>query len=222
MTDIEQTKPSPMIRIADLLHLALKLARKRWYVILALLALLLIFASLVLLTIWKVHKVQVVIKQLKEDNPKADFKKLDQKFAKRPLTLLDLYRTQVSDISALKGMHLEWLRLDRTQVSDISVLNGMPLKELYFNRTQVTDISALKGMPLEKLDLNGTQVSDISALKGMPLIRLILPTSAKNIEWLKDVKTLDNINGRPATAFWEEYDAQKKYKSKSQNKQSDN
>ncbi|MCJ8332417.1 MAG: hypothetical protein MJH11_20850, partial [Lentisphaeria bacterium] len=35
MTDLEQTKPSPMIRIADLLYRLVKAARRRWYVTLA-------------------------------------------------------------------------------------------------------------------------------------------------------------------------------------------
>ncbi|MCJ8331958.1 MAG: hypothetical protein MJH11_18505 [Lentisphaeria bacterium] len=69
MTDTSPlTKPSPMIRIADLLHRVLKAARRRWYVTLALL---LIGLSPVLLTIWKVHKVQKAIAQLKEDNPQV-------------------------------------------------------------------------------------------------------------------------------------------------------
>jgi len=83
---------------------------------------------------------------------------------------LDLYNTQVSDISALSGLtNLEELYLSYTNVSDISALSGLTnLEVLGLSNTQVSDISALSGLTnLKELDLSYTNVSDISALSGL-------------------------------------------------------
>ena len=77
-------------------------------------------------------------------------------------------------------------------------------------------------MPLLHLSFGGTSVSDISALKGMPLKKLWLPKTAKNIEWLKNVKTLWFINDNLPADFWAKYDAKKKSESKKQDKKSAN
>ncbi|MCJ8332323.1 MAG: hypothetical protein MJH11_20360 [Lentisphaeria bacterium] len=115
----------------------------------------------------------------------------------------------VSDISALKGMSLEWLNLSWTQVSDISALKGMQLDDLILCDTMVNDISPLKGMPLTSLNLGGTPVVDISSLRGMPLEWLMLPKGARDIEFLKSIKTLVKVDGKDVKTFWEGYEKAK-------------
>ncbi|NQZ67375.1 MAG: hypothetical protein HRT89_04840, partial [Lentisphaeria bacterium] len=123
-----------------------------------------------------------------------------------PLVKLILANTPVSDINGLKGLPLKSLWLNDTKVSDINALKGMPLKNLYLNNTQVSDISPLKDMPLKELFIVNTEISDISILKGMPLIRLKIPKAAENIEFLRSMKTLEDINSKSATDFWKYYD----------------
>lgn len=88
----------------------------------------------------------------------------------KDLKLLHLWRTQISDISALYGMtELTGLDLSHTPISDISALHDMTrLIVLDLSHTLISDISALQGMTtLTRLNLTGTQISDISALQGM-------------------------------------------------------
>ncbi len=102
-------------------------------------------------------------------------------------------QSQATDLSPLKGIPLEILRLDgMTKLKEISAIRGMPLKELYLDRcTSLQDLEplrglslrvlslggcaaiqnfeSLRGLPLETLVINATRVSDLSPLKGMPL-----------------------------------------------------
>ena len=256
MTNPNQTKLSPMVRIADLLHRVLKLARKRWYVTLVIALVIGIPSSRL---IYRMSKIKKMIVQMKEDNPQVkdwsrSFVTLDDhttqihfnesgnmyhyfdfRYASlsdlniflaetslkdisalegMPLKSIDLGTTTVSDISVLKGMPLEVVWLYRTNVSNITVLEGMSLKQLSVAYTQVEDISVLKGMHLNSLHIQNTKLSDISALKGMTLYELYLPKTAKDIEFLRSMKTLQMINTKSSNDFWKEYDAQKKSESK--------
>ncbi|NQZ69985.1 MAG: hypothetical protein HRT89_18175 [Lentisphaeria bacterium] len=316
------TKPGLMVLIADLMYRALKLARRRWYV---LLMLGLICTSPLILRVWRVWKLKSSIAQLKKDNPqvldwrdaslrkynpanytswenanngdKISLSDMDESIdidslktmpvkgleliIKNPLfrdlsaleglslKYLFIAETQVSDLSALKGMPLTKLYLGGCPVSDLSPLKDMPLEYFYipltnvsdisalkgarlktldikqskvidisilkgmsidtFNAqfTKISDISALKGMPLEYLKISDTEVSDISplegtlvkylylentkisdlsALKGMQLNILRLPITAKKINFLRSMKSLEKINGMKPDEFWKEYD----------------
>jgi hypothetical protein len=63
--------------------------------------------------------------------------------------------------------------LGGTKVSDLSALKGMPLQWLDLSGTPVSDLSALKGMPLQWLDLSGTKVTDVSALESLRLLQTL-------------------------------------------------
>ncbi len=80
-----------------------------------------------------------------------------------------LNKGQLSDLSPLKGMPLQYLRFAYTRVSDLSPLQGMRLWLLVCDGTQVTDLSPIQGMHLSNLGIGQTKISDISALKGMTL-----------------------------------------------------
>lgn len=68
-------------------------------------------------------------------------------------------------------MKLEKLEMYATDVSDLSPLAGMPLKYLNIasNRGQLRDLRPLAGMPLERLNASSTGIADLSPLRGMPL-----------------------------------------------------
>ncbi|MCJ8331485.1 MAG: hypothetical protein MJH11_16100 [Lentisphaeria bacterium] len=135
-----------------------------------------------------------------------------------PLKYLDLYSPSLKDISSLKGMPLEYLDL-AAKIIDISVLKKMPLKHLSLSnigsyiydpmkglQARITDISVLKEIPLRSLNIEYTTVIDISMLEGMPLEKLFLPVTAKNIEFLRSMKTLKMINYQSPQKFWKLYD----------------
>jgi serine/threonine protein kinase/Leucine-rich repeat (LRR) protein len=125
------------------------------------------------------------------------------------LTTLTMVRTPTNDLSPLKGMPLSSLDCSETKVSDLSPLKGMPLTRLTFLNTPVSDLSPLKGMPLTCLHCRSTPVSDLLPLKGMPLKDLVVdfPLLERNAEILRSIKTLQNINGKPAAQFWKEVEA---------------
>jgi hypothetical protein len=84
----------------------------------------------------------------------------------------------------------------------------MPLQVLYCNDTAVKDLAALEGMELTELHCEKTNVTDLSVLRGMPLkiLSCNFPTE-RNAAILRSIKTLDQINGKSAAAFWKEVDA---------------
>ncbi|MCG2661360.1 MAG: hypothetical protein L6437_14075 [Kiritimatiellae bacterium] len=85
--------------------------------------------------------------------------------------------TQVKDLSPLAGMPLTKLDLTGTRVTDLSVLKGMPLRELTLSRLTIRDVKPLAGLPLESLNISHTEVSDLAPLTGMKLKRLIATAS---------------------------------------------
>ncbi|HEY7423478.1 MAG TPA: protein kinase [Gemmataceae bacterium] len=126
------------------------------------------------------------------------------------LTVLYCSYTDVSDLSPLKDMPLTHLGLESTPVSDLSPLKGMKLKVLYFSATKVSDLSPLKGMPLSYLYCDKTPVSDLSPLKGMPLTFLRCDFNPeRDAALLRSIKSLREINEKPAEEFWKEVDAKK-------------
>ncbi len=56
--------------------------------------------------------------------------------------------------------------------------------------------------------LSGTRVTDLSLLKAWPLKTLFCDFNAhRDAKILRSIKTLEQINGKPATDFWREVDA---------------
>ena len=71
-------------------------------------------------------------------------------------------------------MPLKTLNIWGTQIQDLTPLQGMPLKSLSMFESSVTDLSPLKGMQLEDIRLtlkNITQGLDI--LRGMKSLKTI-------------------------------------------------
>jgi hypothetical protein len=58
---------------------------------------------------------------------------------------------------------------------------------------------------LERLVISNTRITDFSLLKGMPLKALECDLQPeRKMEILRSIKTLEQINGRPAAEFWNE------------------
>ena len=120
-----------------------------------------------------------------------------------PLTRLVVPRTQVADLRPLRGMPLTALNVAGTQVRDLSPLKGMPLTLLNCGSTAVADLSPLADMPLRELFCERTAVVDLAPLRKMPLQRLMCDfRPERNAEILRSIRTLEQINGKPAAEFW--------------------
>ena len=78
-------------------------------------------------------------------------------------------RSSLSDLSPLRGMALQRLKIPGTAVRDLSVLRGMPLATLRCDWTEVSDLGPLSGAPLVWLDILGTPVTSLAPLAGTPL-----------------------------------------------------
>ena len=86
------------------------------------------------------------------------------------LRILDLDKTQVSDLTPLSGLTgLTELRLNSTPVSDLTPLSGLTgLTVLGLDFTPVSDLTPLSGLTgLTVLHLNDTSVSDLTPLSGL-------------------------------------------------------
>lgn len=85
------------------------------------------------------------------------------------LTALGINHTRVSTLEPLRGMPLTHLYCSSTSVSDLKPLAGMRLQTLHCSSEALSDLSPLGGMPLTSLAINGSRVADLSPLAGMPL-----------------------------------------------------
>ena len=117
------------------------------------------------------------------------------------LVSLSCLSAQVSDLSPLRGAPLEKLVLVGNPVSDLSPLKGAPLAQLYLGGTQVGNLSPLRGMKLTHLYLEDTPVTELSPLEGMPLAQLSL--RGVRVADLKQIRnmplTILDITGAPVT-----------------------
>ena len=81
---------------------------------------------------------------------------------------------------------------------------------LYCSSTKVSDLSPLKSIPLKYFYFENTSVSDLSPLKGMSLTSIRCDFNPeRDAPILRSIKTLQEINGKPAEEFWKEVDAKK-------------
>ncbi len=128
-----------------------------------------------------------------------------------PLEALNARLNPISDLSPLKGLPLQGLHIAETEVSDLSPLQGMTtLTQLNLAWTPVSDLSPLKGMNLGTLAVDCTRVTDLSVLREMPLAFLTCDFKPeRDGAILLSIKTLENINGKPAKEFWKEVDEKK-------------
>jgi hypothetical protein len=79
----------------------------------------------------------------------------------------------------------------------------MPLEELRVGDTAVPDLSLLRDMPtLRHLECQQTKITDLTPLRGLKLTTLWCDVkSERDREVLQSIKTLEQINGKPAAEF---------------------
>lgn len=126
------------------------------------------------------------------------------------LETLDVSHNPVSDLSPLAGMPLKVLACWDTNIADLAPLKGMALGALYASECPIADFSILNGMPVVALHVKRTSIRDLTQMRGLPLRELILDFNAwRDTELLKSFKHLTRINGKPATDFWKQVDAER-------------
>jgi serine/threonine protein kinase/Leucine-rich repeat (LRR) protein len=125
----------------------------------------------------------------------------------RGLNLTVLYvhfNPGIRSLDAARGMRLEWLNIGNTQIGDLEPLRGMSLDALYCNYTPVSDLTPLKGSPLRWLYCYGTKI-DLTAIRDFSVRWLHCDFQPmRDTEILRSLKTLENINGKPAAEFLKE------------------
>ncbi len=133
------------------------------------------------------------------------------------LNFLDIWGTQVADLTPLEGMPLHTLVADRNKTStELSALKSLPLGNLQCSFTRVSDLSPLHGMPLTELYIVETEVTDLSPLEGLKLttIQLTPGRITRGFDALRRMSSLKTIGVEvdyakqlPVDEFWRKYDA---------------
>ncbi len=116
---------------------------------------------------------------------------------------------RVTDLGPLHGRKL--VALDVTAcagLADLGPLRDVPLRRLTINGCPVKDLSPLRGMPLETLRMDKClELRDLSPLAGLPLREVFLPPqSTDGLAVLRQMATLQTIDGQPAALFWRKRD----------------
>ncbi len=116
-------------------------------------------------------------------------------------------RSAMTDLSPLKGLPLQKIKMHGVAVTDISPLAGMKLIHFWFPYSQVNDLSPLQGAPLTYLDCGSTPVKDLSPLASSPLVELNCGSDleASNLSVIKKITTLEKIGGKTITEFCNKY-----------------
>jgi serine/threonine protein kinase len=120
------------------------------------------------------------------------------------LTQLDGHASAVASLSPLAGMPLEELDVHGClKLWDLTALKGMKLRRLDISGClAIVDFSFLQGLPLENLACTRARLTDLTFVKDAPLRTLdcdpALLATASQLEILHGLKTLEQINGKPA------------------------
>jgi hypothetical protein len=108
-------------------------------------------------------------------------------------------------------MPLQRLTLHFTEVSDVSPLRGLPLHELGISGSAATDIEPLRGLKLKSFTGDRAPIRNPNVLAGMPLEAIVLDVNYyRDASWLRDSKTLKQVNGAPVADFWAKVDARQR------------
>jgi hypothetical protein len=109
---------------------------------------------------------------------------------------------KVTSLAALEGTKLYVLACSGNPITDLSPLKNTPINALVIANTSVADLKQLEGMPLVMLDCamnDGRRVFDLTPVQKAPLKELwLVYRPERHAEILKDVPTLQKINGKPA------------------------
>jgi eukaryotic-like serine/threonine-protein kinase len=123
----------------------------------------------------------------------------------------------VTDLTPLKGLPLTKLDLGNDHPSvdpirDVSALRGLKLEWLSLHGTHVSDLSPLRDMPLNYIDLQKCdELKDLTPLASIPTLEcVLLPIHAVDLEPLRKLPNLRVISFRyeqcAAETFWKTWD----------------
>jgi len=137
-----------------------------------------------------------------------------------PISRLDLGGCQVSDLTPLRDLPLEYFNGSVNPISDLSPFRGKQIKTLFLLGTKVSDLSPLKTLPLKELYLDScagvTTVADLAEISTLE--KLTVPTQAVNTQELRKLPKLQRLGFRltdsipyvpetTAEEFWKDYGA---------------
>ncbi|MEZ6143048.1 MAG: protein kinase [Zavarzinella sp.] len=122
---------------------------------------------------------------------------------KLPLEFLGMNTSQVSDLEPLTSLPLKTLHCSNTKVQSLKPLENMKLQKLTLTNTLVADLSPIKELSLVFLECDGSKVTNLAPVKGMPLKTIRCNFNyQRDCQLLREIKTLEKINDRPAADFW--------------------
>ena len=128
---------------------------------------------------------------------------------------LGIAMSQVEDISILSNLHnLKFLSIRVTKVSDLTPLSNLPLEALYAGHSAVTNIAPVATPHLKILSITGCDVKDLSPLtNAVNLYDLMIdldrfPKNGEQIQILRNMKSIRDINHMASESIWEEYETQ--------------
>ncbi len=129
-----------------------------------------------------------------------------------PITYADLRLTPVTDLSPLAGKPIQLLNLfECEKLVDLTPLKGASLNQLLvIAKTGVRDLKPLRDSKVDFIHLQGHQF-DPDIVCQWPLKRIgflgdIGSVPREKFLRLKEIKTLETINGKPVAEFWKEFD----------------
>ena len=113
---------------------------------------------------------------------------------------LTIANQQVTDISGLAGLPLEYLDLRWNHFSDISVLHDMTrLTKLFLQFTPVESLQALSGLPnLTTIKIDQSNVRTLDGFENLPRLAFF---RASRMPLLTDVSGLKYVNDQPISAY---------------------
>lgn len=111
-------------------------------------------------------------------------------FIDLPISSLNISKSPITDLRALKFMKLKKLDLSNTQITSLSQIKGLQLEELNIASTKVTDLNSLQGQPLRILNISDTRIKYYNILLEMDSLEklTISEQQAKKIDFLDSLK----------------------------------
>ena len=128
-----------------------------------------------------------------------------------PIDHVLLQFAAVTDLSPLAGKKIQLLHLwGCMKLTDLAPLKDAPLAHLVIHETGIRDLSPLRDSKVKTLGLMDSQFDpDIICrwpLKSIGFNKSIQKVPREKLLRLKEIKTLETIDGKPVAEFWKEFD----------------
>ncbi len=111
------------------------------------------------------------------------------------LTMLDCSLNNLTGLSPLKGMHLKRLDCSSNKITSLDFIKDVTVQELDCSFNLIKEVQPLKNSSLRSINLNGNNIEDIHyLLEAGSLEKVIIPVETKDIEVLKDSKSIKYLS----------------------------